>query len=187
MTSSPKAAPEPRAPARIEPRPSMSGQEAAVLPHASLGRMLQVAAPAHERAPARQAPHSSRSLSAGIYGIGACVPDRVLTNADLEKMVETSDEWILTRTGISERRIIAAGEATSDLATAAGRRALEHAGLSPHDLDLIIVATVTPDMPFPAVSNLVQDRLGASLAAAFDLGAACSGFIYGLASDKQFI
>jgi 3-oxoacyl-[acyl-carrier-protein] synthase-3 len=170
MTLSLKSAPAPPVPGRTRSWPAMSASEAAALSHPSLVTR-----------------HSSLPLSAGIYGIGSCVPDRVLTNADLERMVETSDEWILTRTGISERRIVAPGEATSDLATTAGRRALEHAGLTPADLDLIIVATITPDMPFPAVSNLVQDRLGASRAAAFDLGAACSGFIYGLATAKQFI
>jgi 3-oxoacyl-[acyl-carrier-protein] synthase-3 len=126
-------------------------------------------------------------LGAGIYGIGAYVPDRVLTNADLAKLVETSDEWIVTRTGISQRRIIGEGQATSDMAIEAARRALEHAGVAATDLDLVIVATITPDMPFPAVSNLVQDRIGATRAAAFDLGAGCSGFIYGLATAAQFI
>jgi 3-oxoacyl-[acyl-carrier-protein] synthase-3 len=115
------------------------------------------------------------------------VPERVLTNADLEELVETSDEWILTRTGISERRIVAEGQATSDLALEAGRRALAHAGVAAEELDLVIVATISPDMPFPAVSNLVQDRLGARRAAAFDLGAGCSGFIYALATGAQFI
>jgi 3-oxoacyl-[acyl-carrier-protein] synthase III len=124
---------------------------------------------------------------AGIYGIGSYVPERVMTNADLERMVETSDEWILTRTGISERRIVAECEATSDLAFAAAERALDHAGLMAQDLDLIIVATVTPDMLFPSVSCILQDRLVASRAAAFDLGAACSGFIYGLATAAQFV
>src|SRR5437016_71582 len=127
------------------------------------------------------------SLAAGIYGIGAAVPERVLTNADLEQRVETSDEWIVSRTGISERRIVAEGQATSDLAGEAARRALDHAGVAAGDLDLVIVATITPDMPFPGVSNLVQDRLGARRAAAFDLGAGCSGFIYGLATGAQFI
>jgi 3-oxoacyl-[acyl-carrier-protein] synthase-3 len=124
---------------------------------------------------------------AGICGIGAYVPDRVLTNADLEKLVETSDEWIVTRTGISERRIVGEGQATSDMAVEAARRALDNSGLSAADLDLVIVATITPDMPFPAVSSLVQDRIGATRAAAFDLGAGCSGFIYGLATATQFI
>ena len=115
----------------------------------------------------RPVPHRSLSIErgVGIFGIGSRVPDRVLTNADLEKLVETSDEWIVTRTGISERRIVAEGEATSDLATAAALRALDHAGVSPMDVDLVIVATITPDMPFPAVSNLVQDRIGARRAA----------------------
>jgi 3-oxoacyl-[acyl-carrier-protein] synthase III len=126
-------------------------------------------------------------LAAGIYGIGAYVPEAILTNADLEQRVDTSDEWILTRTGIAERRIVAPGQATSDLATEAARRALDHAGVAAADLDLVIVGTITPDMPFPAVSNLVQDRIGASRAAAFDLGAGCSGFIYGLATGAQFI
>jgi 3-oxoacyl-[acyl-carrier-protein] synthase-3 len=124
---------------------------------------------------------------AGILGIGSDVPERVLTNADLEKLVETSDEWIMTRTGISERRILDEGQATSDLAVAAARRALAHAGVAPGEVDLVIVATITPDMPFPAVSNLVQDRIGAARAAAFDLGAGCSGFIYGLVTGAQFI
>ncbi len=127
------------------------------------------------------------SLAAGIYGIGAAVPERVLTNADLEQRVETSDEWIVSRTGISERRIVAEGQATSDLAGEAARRALDHAGVAAGDLDLVIVATITPAMPFPGVSNLGQDRLGARRAAAFDLAAGCSGFIYGLATGAQFI
>jgi 3-oxoacyl-[acyl-carrier-protein] synthase III len=129
----------------------------------------------------------SQVLGAGIYGIGSYVPDRVMTNADLEKLVETSDEWIITRTGISERRIVAEGQATSDLAIEAAQRALNHAGVAANELDLVIVATITPDMPFPAVSNIVQDRIGATRAAAFDLGAGCSGFIYGLATGAQFI
>jgi 3-oxoacyl-[acyl-carrier-protein] synthase-3 len=124
---------------------------------------------------------------AGIVGVGAHAPERVLTNFDLEKIVETSDEWIVTRTGISERRIAAEGEATSDLATLAGRQALERAGVEARDLDLIIVGTITPDMPFPAVASLVQDRLGATRAGAFDLSAGCSGFVYGLATGAQFI
>jgi 3-oxoacyl-[acyl-carrier-protein] synthase-3 len=136
--------------------------------------------------PSSLIPHPS-FLAAGICGIGAYVPEKILTNADLERLVETSDEWIVTRTGISERRIVGAGQATSDLATEAARRALAHAGVAAGDLDLIIVATITPDMPFPGVSNLVQDRIGARRAAAFDLGAGCSGFIYGLATGAQFI
>ncbi|NLK07626.1 MAG: ketoacyl-ACP synthase III [Firmicutes bacterium] len=108
------------------------------------------------------------------------VPEKILTNADLEKMVETTDEWITTRTGIKERRIAAPGEATSDLATRAARQALEGAGVEPEQLDLIIVATVTPDMSFPATACIVQMELGADNAAVFDLSAGCSGFVYAL-------
>jgi 3-oxoacyl-[acyl-carrier-protein] synthase-3 len=124
---------------------------------------------------------------AGIACVGACVPERVLTNFDLEKIVETSDEWIVTRTGISERRIVAEGEATSDLAIGAARAALAQAGVDARDVDLVIVGTITPDVPFPAVASLVQDRIGAIHAGAFDLSAGCSGFVYGLATGAQFI
>ncbi|MBE3598059.1 MAG: ketoacyl-ACP synthase III [Limnochordaceae bacterium] len=123
----------------------------------------------------------------GIWGTGSAVPERVLTNFDLEKMVETSDEWIRTRTGIRERHIADEKTATSDLALLAGRRALEAAGVGPDELDLIVVATVTPDMSFPSTANLVQDRLGARRAAAFDLAAACSGFLYGLDTAAAFV
>jgi 3-oxoacyl-[acyl-carrier-protein] synthase-3 len=126
-------------------------------------------------------------VGVGIYGIGAHVPERVLTNRDLENLVDTSDEWIVTRTGISERRIIGEDQATSDLAVEAARQALAHAEIGPDEIDLVIVATITPDMPFPAVSNLVQHRIGAGQAGAFDLGAGCAGFIYGLATGAQFI
>lgn len=124
---------------------------------------------------------------AGILGWGYYLPNRVLTNHDLEQMVETNDEWISTRTGIRERRIAAATEATSDLASAAAQMALEQAKFAPADIDLIIVATVTPDMAFPATACLVQANIGATKAAAFDLSAACSGFIYGLALAKNMI
>nr|WP_212775145.1 beta-ketoacyl-ACP synthase III [Polycladomyces abyssicola] len=125
--------------------------------------------------------------SVGILGTGAHLPEKVLTNFDLEKMVDTSDEWIVSRTGIRERRIAADNEASSDLAVEAGRKALEAAGITPDQLDLIIVATVTPDMMFPATACLVQDRLGASKAATFDLSAACTGFLYGITTAAQFI
>jgi len=130
---------------------------------------------------------ASRVRTAGILGLGCHVPERVLTNSDLERMVETSDEWIVSRTGISERRIAAPTEATSDLAVQAARRAMADAGLSGEDLDLIIVATITGDYPFPATANLVQHALGARRAGAFDLSAGCAGFIYGLAVAAQFI
>jgi 3-oxoacyl-[acyl-carrier-protein] synthase-3 len=108
------------------------------------------------------------------------MPERVLTNFDLEKMVETSDEWITSRTGIKERRMVAPDQACSDLATHAAQRALEMAGISATDLDGIFLGTISGDMPFPATATLVQDRLGASNAAALDVSAACSGFIYGV-------
>ncbi|AUS10462.1 3-oxoacyl-ACP synthase [Laceyella sacchari] len=123
----------------------------------------------------------------GILGTGAFVPEKVLTNADLEKMVDTNDEWIVSRTGIRERRIAAPDQASSDLAVKAAERALAHAGLTADQLDLIIVATVTPDMSFPATACLVQDKLGASKAATFDLSAACTGFLYGVSTAAQFI
>src|SRR5512142_2047404 len=115
-----------------------------------------------------------------VLGTGSFAPERVLSNHDLEKMVETSDEWITERTGIQERRIAQADVATSDLAVEAGKRALEAAGMDASELDLIIVATVTPDMLFPATACIVQDRIGASRAWAFDVSAACSGFVYAL-------
>ena len=116
-----------------------------------------------------------------ISGTGSCLPERALTNADLEKLVETNDEWIVTRTGIRERRMLAAGEATSDLVTRAGERALEMAGLGPEDLDLIIVATCTPDTLTPSTANWVHKNLCRGLSIpAFDISAACSGFVYGL-------
>lgn len=126
-------------------------------------------------------------LGTTILGTGAALPERVITNEDLTKIVDTSDEWIQTRTGIRERRIAEEGEATSDLSIEAARRALENAGVSPEEIDLIIVATITPDYVFPATACLVQKALNSSKAAAFDLEAACSGFIYALAVGSQFI
>ena len=123
----------------------------------------------------------SKSIrSARIIGTGHYVPDRVLTNFDLEKIVETSDEWITTRTGIKERRMVAPEQACSDLATTAARRALDMAGVAPTELDGIFVGTISGDMQFPATATLVQDLLGATNAAALDVSAACSGFIYGV-------
>jgi 3-oxoacyl-[acyl-carrier-protein] synthase-3 len=124
---------------------------------------------------------------AGILGWGYYMPSQVLTNQDLEQMVDTSDEWIRTRTGILERRIADHSEATSDLAIAAARQALDRAKLDAAELDLIMVATVTPDTSFPSTACLVQTGLHATRAAAFDLSAACSGFIYGLFLAKSLI
>jgi 3-oxoacyl-[acyl-carrier-protein] synthase-3 len=115
-----------------------------------------------------------------MTGTGHYVPDRVLSNFDLEKMVETSDEWITTRTGIKERRVVAPDQACSDLAVIASTHALEMAGVKPADLDGVFMGTISGDMQFPATATLVQDRIGATRAAALDLSAACSGFIYGV-------
>lgn len=119
-------------------------------------------------------------LCTRIVGTGAFVPARVLTNADLERLVDTSDEWIVTRTGISERHVASDEEATSDLAVHAAEAALQAAELDPADLEMIIVATVTPDMLFPSTACILQNRLGARRAGALDVSAACSGFVYGL-------
>jgi len=119
-------------------------------------------------------------FQAYIRGTGAYLPERVLTNSELEKMVDTSDEWITKRTGIRERHIAAENESTSDLATHAARVALENSGLHPEDLDSIIVSTLTPDTLTPATAVYVQERLGARKACAFDLNAACTGFVYGI-------
>jgi len=117
---------------------------------------------------------------ARIVGTGSYLPEKILTNFDLEKFLDTSDEWIVSRTGIRERRIAAADENTSDLATRAARQALDMAGISPGDLDMIIVGTITGDYPWPATSCLVQKNLGIPGCAAFDVSAACSGFVYAL-------
>jgi 3-oxoacyl-[acyl-carrier-protein] synthase III len=124
---------------------------------------------------------------AALTGWGMAVPERVLTNADLERMVETSDEWIVTRTGIRQRHIVGPGESTSTLAAEAGRRALARAGIGADAIDLIILATCTPDRPFPATACTVQALIGAPRAAAFDLVAACSGFVYGLNVSTSMI
>lgn len=123
----------------------------------------------------------------GILGIGSYVPEQIVTNFELEKKMDTSDKWIVERTGISERRVIKKGQATSDLATKAAEKALQDAGVTAEELDLIIVGTVTPDMVFPSVACLVQQNIKAINAAAFDLTAVCSGFIYGVATASSFI
>lgn len=124
---------------------------------------------------------------AGIIGIGSHLPENIVTNKDLEKIVDTNDEWIRTRTGIEKRRMADENTATSDISIEAAKKAMEMANVEAKDIDLVIVATITPDMSFPSTACIVQDKLGASNAAAFDLKAACSGFIYGLAVGKQFI
>ena len=129
----------------------------------------------------------SRRIAAKISGVAGHVPPKVLTNADLEKMVETNDEWIRTRTGIRERHIAEDGTASSHLATEAAKALLAETNTDPTEIDLIIVATVTPDMFFPATACLVQDRLGAKRAWGFDLSAACSGFAYALTVGAQFV
>lgn len=122
-----------------------------------------------------------------VAGVGSYVPARVMTNQELEKMVDTTDEWITSRTGIKERRLAAPDEFTSDMAAHAAQRAMKNAGVTGEQIDLIIVATITPDMPFPSTACLVQQKIGAHRAAAFDMEAACSGFIYGLEIAQQFI
>ena len=122
-----------------------------------------------------------------VVGTGSYLPEKVLTNQDLERMVDTSDEWVVTRTGIRQRHVAAPDQNASDLALAAGRRAIEAAGISVHDIDLIIVATTTPDMVFPSTACILQAKLGVRGSPAFDVQAVCSGFVYGVATADQFI
>jgi 3-oxoacyl-[acyl-carrier-protein] synthase III len=124
---------------------------------------------------------SANGVRIGVTGLGTCVPERILTNAELAELVDTSDEWIVERTGIHERRIASDDQALSDLALPAARAALADAGLAGADVDLLIVATVTPDMMFPTTSAILADRLGAVQAGAYDLLAGCTGFMYGIA------
>lgn len=130
---------------------------------------------------------SNNLRSVGILGTGSHLPEKIVSNYDLEKILDTSHDWIVSRTGIHNRRIADEKTAASDLATEAAKKALEASNVQPQDVDLIIVATVTPDMSFPSTACIVQSNLGATKAAAFDLEAACSGFLYGLAIGKQFI
>ncbi|MGG1661470.1 beta-ketoacyl-ACP synthase III [Brevibacillus sp. NRS-1366] len=125
--------------------------------------------------------------SVGILATGSYTPERVLSNFDLEKMVDTSDEWIVSRTGIRERRISSTEQASSDLAFEAAKKALENAKISAEQLDMIIVATVTPDMMFPSTACILQEKLGAKRASALDVSAACTGFLYGITTATQFI
>ncbi|MEE2942219.1 MAG: beta-ketoacyl-ACP synthase III [Verrucomicrobiota bacterium] len=134
-----------------------------------------------------RAEHDFIGRTCSITAVGSYVPEKVLTNAHLEKLVDTTDDWITSRTGIRERRIAAENEHTSDMATEAARRALDRAVVDPANVELIILATITPDMPFPATACLVQEKIGAYNAAAFDIEAACSGFVYALEIGQQFI
>jgi 3-oxoacyl-[acyl-carrier-protein] synthase-3 len=134
-----------------------------------------------------RAGHHFKNRTCSILSVGSYVPDRILTNDDLEKMVDTSDEWITSRTGIKERRLAAKHQHTSDLATAAALAAMKRAKVTAGQIDLIIVATITPDMPFPSTACIVQRKIGAAHAAAFDIEAACSGFIYGLEIGQHFV
>src|SRR5216110_3861927 len=136
----------------------------------------------------RSSPRSGKShRTVSIVGTGSYLPEKRLTNADLMKIVDTSDEWITTRTGIKERRIAGKDELTSDMASKAALKALEQAEVSPKDVDLILVATATPDMLFPATACFVQKKIGAKNAACLDISAACAGFLFGIEIGQQFI
>src|SRR5213082_3654775 len=136
----------------------------------------------------RSSPRSANPRrTVSIIGTGSYVPKKILTNKDLSRMVDTSDEWITTRTGIKERRIAAKDEQTSDMATKAALKALEQAEVAPKDVDLILVATATPDMLFPATACFVQKKIGAKNAACLDISAACAGFLFGIEIAQQFI
>jgi 3-oxoacyl-[acyl-carrier-protein] synthase-3 len=136
----------------------------------------------------RSHPRSAKTQrTVSIVGTGSYLPEKILTNAELSRMVDTSDEWITTRTGIKERRVAAKDEQTSDMATKAALQALEQAEVNPEDVDLILVATATPDMLFPATACFVQKKIGAKNAACLDISAACAGFLFGIEIAQQFI
>jgi len=138
----------------------------------------------------RSSPRSAKTKTprtVSIIGTGSYVPEKIITNDDLSRMVDTTDDWITTRTGIKERRIAAKGEDTSDMASKAALRAIEQAGIKAGEIDLILVATTTPDMTFPATACFVQTKIGASKAACLDVGAACAGFLFALEIAQQFI
>lgn len=126
-------------------------------------------------------------MNAGIVGLGRYIPEKIVTNFDLEKRMDTTDEWIRTRTGIEERRFAGDDVNTSDMAYEAAKDAIHDAGINANQIGLILVATVTPDKPFPSVSTMIQERLGATHAAAMDISAACAGFMYGVVTAKQFV
>jgi len=136
----------------------------------------------------RSSPHSAKAQrTVSIIGTGSYVPEKILTNEDLSKMVDTSDEWITSRTGIKERRVAAKDEHTSDMAAKAALKAIEQAQILPTDIDMILVATATPDMLFPATACFVQKKIGATKAACLDISAACAGFLFGVEIAQQFI
>ena len=136
----------------------------------------------------RSSPRSGKALrTVSIIGTGSYVPDKILSNEDLSRMVDTSDEWITTRTGIKERRVAAKDEYTSDMSAKAAMKAIEQANISPEEIDLILVATATPDMLFPATACFVQKKIGATNAACLDISAACAGFLFGIEIAQQFI
>jgi 3-oxoacyl-[acyl-carrier-protein] synthase-3 len=140
-----------------------------------------------KRQPHSSPPSAKTQRTVSIIGTGSYVPEKILTNDDLSKIVDTSDEWITTRTGIKERRVAAKGEQTSDMATKAALKAMEQAGIVAGDIDLILVATATPDMLFPATACFVQKKIGAKKAACLDISAACAGFLFGVEIAQQFI
>lgn len=161
----------------------MQTRPSQLVPSTGLGAQLQP-----ERRPAQLRQREGRSLKrVGILGTGACVPERVLANRDLEQLVDTSDEWIVARTGVRERRLVVPGQAASDLATVAAQQALTQSGLAASDLELIVVATVTPDNICPPTACHVQRKLGATKAAGFDVSAACSGFVNGLVVGHDLV
>src|ERR1700747_1929550 len=136
----------------------------------------------------RSNPRSHKTLrTVSIVGTGSYVPEKILTNEDLSRMVDTSDEWITTRTGLKERRIAAKDKNTSDMAAKAALNAIEQAKISPKEIDLILVATATPDMLFPATACFVQKKIGASNAACLDISAACAGVLFGIEITRQLI
>src|SRR5207302_2121756 len=140
-----------------------------------------------KRQPRSSPPSAKARRTVSIIGTGSYVPEKILTNEDLSRVVDTSDEWIITRTGIKQRRIAAKDEHTSDMATKAALEAIEQAKISPAEIDLILVATATPDMPFPATACFVQKKIGATNAACLDISAACAGFLFGVEIAQQFI
>jgi 3-oxoacyl-[acyl-carrier-protein] synthase III len=131
--------------------------------------------------------HDGHARTARIVGLGTFLPERILTNQELERMVDTTDEWIVTRTGMRERHMLGPDESLATMAVAAGKRALENAGVDPLEVELLILATATPEQPIPSTAAIIQPKLGVMKAACFDIAAACSGFLYGLKIARQFI